>query len=415
MYTDPAIQQEGSRKKRRKKGCALILAILIFIVVFSFWIGSFNGQVQDAWNVAATEFNAGARVDQSLRASWMSLECGVRTILSDPIFRLASFLESQQQDDQALDACMTGARIMGRYNPLIDLSFKCELAVEMHQAFSFPGEKPDSVSTGDGLITVQIETPRPFVQEKLPTSTPFQIVEVVDARGVKMNFVPAGKYFMGSANGDWDEAPVTEIFLGDFYIDTYEVTTAQYAACVDAGVCELPADLGSPTRISYYADPQFGDYPVTNVNWYMANDYCAWREARLPTEAEWEKAARGADMRTYPWGEGLSCALANYDGRDCVGDLTAVGAYETGRSIYGVYDMTGNVLEWVSSLVKPYPYRADDGREDLQAQGPRIMRGGSWESFADRLRIANRFSNNPSYALDTVGSPGIRCAKSTLE
>jgi len=255
-------------------------------------------------------------------------------------------------------------------------------------------------------------TAAPHVDELLPTMLPIMATELTDSNGVAMVLIPAGEFSMGTNNGDPDEKPVATINLGAFYIDKYEVTNTFYEQCVNAGVCKPPVSKNSQTHASYYGNPDFGNYPVTYVNWYMSKNYCEWRGARLPTEAEWEEAARGTDRRTYPWGEGHSCELANYGYNTCMRDTTAVGSYEKGKSPYGVYDMAGNVLEWVNSQYKPYPYRADDGRENQNGTGPRVLRGGSWSEFEDRIRSANRFYNDPQSAQPNIGTPGFRCAKS---
>ncbi len=237
-----------------------------------------------------------------------------------------------------------------------------------------------------------------------PTSPP---AEITDKNGVVMRYVEAGDFTMGNDNGSADVQPESVINLDAFYIDKYEVTNVLYRACFKAGVCRAPQKGGSATHTSYFSSPQFDNYPVIFVNWNMAKTYCEWRGARLPTEAEWEKAARGTDGRTYPWGENLKCSFANY--QSCVGDTTAVGSYEEGKSPYGVYDMAGNVWEWVSSLHRPYPYNPLDGREDLEANGNRVARGGSWNIIGGNVNSDNRYILDPSYYGLYVG---FRCAKS---
>jgi formylglycine-generating enzyme required for sulfatase activity len=144
------------------------------------------------------------------------------------------------------------------------------------------------------------------------------------------------------------------VYPDDFYIDEYEVTNYQYSICVEEGACRAPERIGETFMTSqYYGDPQFDAYPVDTVNWFMADTYCHWRKARLPTEAEWEKAARGTDGRSYPRGEGINCDYANY--RGCAKRPVGVGSYENAKSVYGAYDMAGNVWEWVSTMFQHYP------------------------------------------------------------
>jgi formylglycine-generating enzyme required for sulfatase activity len=193
--------------------------------------------------------------------------------------------------------------------------------------------------------------------------------------------------------------------LAAFYIDKYEVTNRLYAACARAGACQSPQRTNSASRNRYYEEPEFAEYPVVWVNWSMAVSYCQWRDARLPTEAEWEKAARGDDGRNYPWQAPLRPGLANYDRE--IGDTTPIGRYPDGQSPYGVYDMSGNVWEWVSSLVQPYPFQRDDGRES-PSPGTRVLRGGSWRSETGMLRTSYRYQAEQTASdLDI----GFRCAK----
>ena len=220
--------------------------------------------------------------------------------------------------------------------------------------------------------------------------------------------VPAGEFEMGSNDGGEDEQPIHIVYLDAYQIGKYEVMNEQYRQCVLAGIC------GQPGNQTYNAE-EFSLHPITDVSWYDARTFCKWSGGRLPTEAEWEKAARGTDSRTYPWGEGISCALANYDGKDgvndyCVGDTIEVGSYPDGASPDGALDMAGNVWEWTSSLYQGYPYDANDGREDPDDTGIRRgLRGGSWNYYDRYARSANRYSVSPGYRDSSIG---FRCAAS---
>lgn len=230
--------------------------------------------------------------------------------------------------------------------------------------------------------------------------------DIVDDFGVNMVFIPPGQFSMGSNNGEPDEAPAHAVSLPSFYIDKYEVTNGFYRACVDAGKCTLPHSLSSSTRADYYENPEFDDFPVIFVKWDQAKAYCAWRGALLPSEAQWEKAARGTTGYIYPWGDEIDGSYANYDGA-FRRDTTRVGTYELGKSMYGVYDMVGNVWEWVSSLYMPYPYRVDE-RENPGTSGERVVRGGSWYDHTAGLRSTDRYGDPTDDANDGLG---FRCAR----
>jgi formylglycine-generating enzyme required for sulfatase activity len=259
------------------------------------------------------------------------------------------------------------------------------------------------------LVTKTPEATNTLVATQPPTPLPSQIT---DGKGVPMVLVPAGKFTMGSDENDDDEKPAHIVDLDVFYIDLYEVTNVFYKACVDSGDCEPPMKTNSNTRSKYFDNPEFDDYPVIYVNWEMANIYCKWREARLPTEAEWEKAARSPEGHIYPWGEEINKFFANYNFSG--GDTTPVGRYESGRSVYKAYDLAGNVWEWVADWYDDeyygiLPENVEDPQGPLTDMEYRVLRGGSFSFNDNYLRTSKRYRKLPNESSKDVG---FRCARS---
>lgn len=232
--------------------------------------------------------------------------------------------------------------------------------------------------------------------------------------------IPAGPFIMGSDSGPEDERPSHRITLDAYAIDRFPVTNAEFVGFLN-GVGHVNAkgerlyDIDDPdARIhqaggKWAADRGFEHHPVVEVSWAGARDYCGWRGKRLPTEAEWEKAARGTDARRYPWGNTPpDRTLARFNAG--WNETAAVNSHPAGASPYGVHDMAGNAWEWVASAYRPYPYRADDGREN-PATGPvRATRGGGHDSPATEITTTQRgrnLSRNPRAGHHNIG---FRCA-----
>ena len=232
---------------------------------------------------------------------------------------------------------------------------------------------------------------------------------ISDIDAMMLVYVPAGEFTMGSEDGSDDEKPIHTVYVDAFWIDQTEVTNMQYKLCVDERICALPTD---PTRIDEVA---YANHPVVYVSWENARTYCEWAGRRLPTEAEWEKTARGTDGRTYPWGDQGDCECANF--WDCPEFETTspVGFYgEKGISPYGAYDMAGNVWEWVSDWYDAQYYQEAPRRNPT---GPtsgiyHVWRGGSWNCNQTSARSAGRGNYNPDYWRDLIG---FRCAVSADE
>jgi len=227
--------------------------------------------------------------------------------------------------------------------------------------------------------------------------------------------VPAGKFLMGSTNADSDagdnEAPQHTVTLDAFWIDWTEVTNDQYRQCVEAGVCEIPTTCS--WGVSTYNDSSKKDHPVVCVQWHDAQAYCEWAGARLPTEAEWEKAARGVGGHRYPWGNiDPSCSMAQFS--TCGGQTVSVSSKPAGASPFDAQGMAGNVWEWVADRYDADYYDRSPANNPLGPEigSRRVLRGGSWGSGEQDIRAANRHSYSLSFSSGVVG---FRCALSDSE
>ncbi len=238
-----------------------------------------------------------------------------------------------------------------------------------------------------------------------PATTPVPTPNIIDSKTNHIDeavlvYVPAGEFLMGSEDEDaWDdEKPEHLVYLDAFWIYQTEVTNRQYNLCVNAGACD------------YSREPD-NDHPVTNVFRQDGRQYCQWAGGRLPTEAEWEKAARGTDRRRYPWGDDQpTCNLANFS--ECLGGTAPVGSYPLGTSPYGALDMAGNVWEWVYDGYDPDYYSLSPYENPTGPSGggyDATMRGGSWQDPARNLRVTARFSTEGLYDPIILESYGFRC------
>ena len=217
--------------------------------------------------------------------------------------------------------------------------------------------------------------------------------------------VQAGAFWMGSDSDSPNEAPLHRVYVRDFWIDRHKVTNAEFTRFLNARGTSSPEgedyfDWGDPdVRIHgpqrgpagpYAVDPGFEDHPAVEVSWFGARDYCLWKGLRLPTEAEWEKAARGPDKRRYPWGDAAPTPARAIYGRAYNATAPVDATTPAGESPDRVQDMLGNVREWTASEYRPYPYGAGDGREAAGRFAARVVRGASHDDPPDALRVTIR-------------------------
>ena len=263
------------------------------------------------------------------------------------------------------------------------------------------------------VTTTPIPTPLPMP----PADAKLKATWTSPVDGMELVYIPKDQYMIGSLDSDpqasINEKPQHRVDLSGYWMDKTDVTNAMYAKCVQAGSCPAKIMNLSFTRDSYYGNAEFDNYPVIYVNWDEAQTYCAWAGRRLPTEAEWEVAARGTDKRKYPWGNtSASCNLLNFGGglaNYCTGDTTDVGKYSKGASPYGILDMAGNVWQWVADwygsnyLVEPHenPLRPSNGEY-------RVIRGGSWFNATEYIRATTRIGHLPDDETEYIG---FRCAR----
>lgn len=306
--------------------------------------------------------------------------------------------------------------------------------------------KPTETNTSTVTMTVT-STPIPPTETETPTPSPTDVDKetavpsststpspppsgtpteeglaplITDTSGTEMLLVASGSFLMGSDSGNSDEKPAHIINLADYYIDKYEVTNADYKTCVNEFACKLPK-----TTV-FYISSQYRNHPVVFVSWESAVEFCEWRDARLPTEAEWEKAARGTDGYNYPWGNIFDGNALNYCDMACENTwadkgsrdrytMTApIGTYPEGQSLYGIFDMSGNATEWVADWYDRNYYNESPLLNPLGSESGiyRVLRGGSWYDRKTDVRTFQRSFLRPEVAYNYTG---FRCAASVNE
>jgi len=238
----------------------------------------------------------------------------------------------------------------------------------------------------------------------------FSIYETyIGADEREMILVPEGVFTRGSDSGGYDEKPEQEIYLDAFYVDKYEVTVEAYERFRRA------ADYVKPSFPFFMGDSKIFEtpnFPVVGVSWMDAGNYCEWAGKRLLSEAEWEKAARGTHGLTYPWGSKFLAKRANINGTaDGHKHLAPVGSFPMGRSMYGVYDMSGNASEWVNDWYDQFYYMKSPmmNPEGAENKSNRVFRGGSWDARKVDVRAAKRFAATPGRKDSILG---FRCGLS---
>ena len=276
--------------------------------------------------------------------------------------------------------------------------------------------RPDQIKKAeealDGANELGLNNEQQIVYQQLEAQLPGRrsttVLDSLKPAETPMVLVPAGEFTMGSTMAD-DEKPVHRVDLDAFYMDKYHVTVGQYAKYLEA------TDKEAPPEWDIMNQPRHQKRPVVNVNWFDAATYCKWAGKRLPTEAEWEKAARGTDGRLYPWGNEAPTRLhANFGKKKWANHmaLVPVGMFELGKSPYGIYDMAGNAWEWVNDWYDHDYYKKSPTKNP---QGPKtgkskVVRGGNWLYIQEFLRSSFRFNAEPS---GRQFGYGFRCAKNS--
>ncbi len=411
-------------------------------------LGVERGTVKrDAWEAQFTEVISvlQSRVDRLERTApdWTSdLESPNLKWLEEPNTLLENSIVPPQYKDETDTSHWVGV-VPPRYKGQVKPNYpkdaqqaEKEGTVILQATVDVHGRPRDIVSRtnlGFGLEEAAIEalkktTFHPAMKGEKPVSL---IVEIpyefkLDPSYTNMVLIPAGEFQMGSNKGDIDEKPVHTVYVDAFYIDKYEVTNAQYKAFVDANprwqkdhIPDTYHDGGYLKRWNGNSYPSGkGNHPVTNISWYAAIAYAQWAGKRLPTEAEWEKAARGGLIgQKYPWGNSIDFSKANYDRG--IGDTMSVGRYAP--NAYGLHDMAGNISEWCLDEYRGDFYVRSLRRNPVSGdsisviisnftnvKSSRVLRGGCWFNTGRNVRVTSRYFISPA---NTFDYNGFRCVK----
>lgn len=321
------------------------------------------------------------------------------------------------------------------YSLLISACTGSNIPTDVQIPTDLPTSEPINVEPSLTQTVNPTNTQVPPTATLEPTLTPTEVDDpnfrISEKDQSEQIFIPAGEFIMGTEETDaqhffnngvaYPEVPMHTVYLDGYWIDKFEVTNARYALCVAEGACTPPWVNFSNTREEYYGNPEFDNFPVIMVDWWQASTFCEWAGGKLPTEAEWEKAARGTDGRKYPWGnDPITDDKANFCDKNCTrehanpgfddgfADTAPVGSFPNGASPYGVMDMAGNVWEWTSSVPMEYPYDPNDGREDPDGYY-HVWRGGPWSNGTWWIRSTLRYKSVPKYWYENLG---FRCAAS---
>lgn len=260
------------------------------------------------------------------------------------------------------------------------------------------------VSCGQGVDATDVPAGAPATEAGgepalAAVSAPAAGATMLWVDGSVLAFVPEGGFEMGEAGGT--DNPLHSVELSSYWIQQGEVTNRQYGLCVSSGACEPPLD---PKRALGVDEPTQATAPVAGVSWEQANAYCSWIQGNLPTEAQWEKAARGPESWMYPWGDAEpSCDLLNFD--NCVGFPTEAGRYLDGRSHYGLFDMAGNVFEWTFDWYDAGYYPASPAADPTGPESGtlRTFRSSAYYSFMNEAKLFRRLSMQPEKFRDDLG------------